>query len=29
MSEAGMEKGTDAETLSAKIVENCGHFWIM
>ena len=26
---AGMEKGTDAQTLPAEIFENCGNFWIV
>ena len=29
MSEAGMEKGADTQTLSAKKFENYGNFWIM
>ena len=29
MSEADMEKGADAQTLSAEIFENCGNFWIV
>ena len=24
-----MEKGADAQTLSAEIFENCGNFWIV
>ena len=26
---ADMEKGADARTLSTKILENCGNFWIV
>ena len=24
-----MEKGADAQTISAKSFDNCGHFWIV
>ena len=26
---ADMEKGTDARTMSAEILQNCGNFWIV
>ena len=29
MSEAGMEKGADAQTLPANFFEDCGDFWVM